>query len=55
MNNLEKGDVIGCFNMNKTMIEEAGQCGLNSIYIILGTMEGKEVKGELLSYEGTLA
>jgi AmmeMemoRadiSam system protein A/AmmeMemoRadiSam system protein B len=52
LNKLEKGDVIGCFNMNKTMIEEAGQCGLNSIYIILGTMEGKEVKGELLSYEG---
>lgn len=50
---LEKGDIAGCFNMNKTMIEEAGQCGLNSIYIALGTMEGKEIKGELLSYEGT--
>ena len=39
--------------MNKTMIEEAGQCGLNSVYILLGAMEGKEIKGELLSYEGT--
>ncbi|WP_238899225.1 AmmeMemoRadiSam system protein A [Clostridium sp. YIM B02500] len=50
---LEKGDVLGAFNMNKTMISEAGQCGLNSVYILLGAMEGKEIKGELLSYEGT--
>ncbi|MDD3242077.1 MAG: AmmeMemoRadiSam system protein A [Bacilli bacterium] len=52
LGNLEKGDVLGAFNMNKVMIEEAGQCGLNSVYILLGTMEGKEIKGELLSYEG---
>jgi aromatic ring-opening dioxygenase LigB subunit len=50
---LKNGDVIGCFNMDKTMIQEAGQCGLDSIYILLGAMEGKEIKGELLSYEGT--
>lgn len=53
LGNLEKGDVIEAFNMNKTMIDEAGQCGLNSVYILLGSMEGKEIKGELLSYEGT--
>lgn len=53
LKNLENGDVLGAFNLNKTMIEEAGQCGLNSVYILLGTMEGKEIKGELLSYEGT--
>jgi AmmeMemoRadiSam system protein A/AmmeMemoRadiSam system protein B len=52
LNNLEKGHVFEAFNMNKVMIEEAGQCGLNSIYILLGTMEGKEIKGELISYEG---
>ncbi|MVX67184.1 AmmeMemoRadiSam system protein A [Clostridium chromiireducens] len=51
--NLERGDVLEAFNMNKTMVEEAGQCGLNSVYILLGAMEGKEIKGELLSYEGT--
>ncbi|AJG97988.1 hypothetical protein LF65_01376 [Clostridium beijerinckii] len=51
--NLEKGDVLGVFNMNRTMISEAGQCGLNSVYILLGAMEGKEIKGELLSYQGT--
>ncbi|NOW02836.1 AmmeMemoRadiSam system protein A [Clostridium beijerinckii] len=53
LGNLEKGDVLGAFNMNKTMISEAGQCGLNSVYILLGAMEGKEIKGQLLSYQGT--
>ncbi|WP_270564129.1 AmmeMemoRadiSam system protein A [Clostridium beijerinckii] len=53
LGNLEKGDVLGAFNMNKTMISEAGQCGLNSVYILLGAMEGKEIKGEILSYQGT--
>ncbi len=53
LGNLEKGDVLGAFNMNRTMISESGQCGLNSVYILLGAMEGKEIKGELLSYEGT--
>ncbi|SFD34337.1 AmmeMemoRadiSam system protein A [Clostridium uliginosum] len=52
LENLQKGDVSEVFNMNKTMIEEAGQCGLNSILILLGAMEGKNVKGEILSYEG---
>lgn len=53
LGNLEKGDVIGTFKMNKTLINEAGQCGLNSVYILLGVMEGKEIKGDILSYEGT--
>jgi len=53
LKNLKNGDILGAFNINKTMIEEAGQCGLNSVYILLGAMEGKEIKGELLSYEGT--
>jgi AmmeMemoRadiSam system protein A len=53
LSDLEKGNVFEAFNMNKTMVEEAGQCGLNSVYILLGSMEGKEIKGELLSYEGT--
>lgn len=53
LENLQRGDIIGAFNINKTMINEAGQCGLNSVYILLGAMEGKEIKGELLSYEGT--
>ena len=34
------------------MIEEAGECGLRSLYILLGSMEGNNMSGELLSYEG---
>ncbi|PRR81157.1 AmmeMemoRadiSam system protein A [Clostridium vincentii] len=52
LGSLEKGDVNSLFNMDSTMVEEAAQCGLNSVYILLGTMEGNEFKGELLSYEG---
>ena len=53
LGSLEKGDINSLFNMDSTMVEEAAQCGLNSVYILLGTMEGNEFKGELLSYEGT--
>ena len=50
--NLENGNVVNIFNMEKCMIEEAGECGLRSLYILLGAMEGNSIQGELLSYEG---
>ncbi len=50
---LTKGDVAGVFNINSEMIENAGECGLRSYYIMLGAMAGNDIKGELLSYEGT--
>lgn len=50
---LTKGDVAGIFNLNPEMVENAGECGLRSYYIMLGAMEGNDIKGELLSYEGT--
>lgn len=52
LDNLQRGDVLSVFNMDKYMVECAGECGLRSIYIMLGAMEGEEVEGELLSYEG---
>lgn len=52
-NLLIKGDVAGIFNMNCETIQNAGECGLRSYYIMLGAMEGNEIKGKLLSYEGT--
>lgn len=39
--------------MNQMMIDEAGECGLRSYYIMLGAMNGQDIKGNLLSYEGT--
>lgn len=50
--NLENGNVVNIFNMDKCMIEEAGECGLRSLYILLGAVEGNSIQGELLSYEG---
>ncbi|SHI38928.1 AmmeMemoRadiSam system protein A [Lutispora thermophila] len=50
---LEKGDVIGVFNMDPNVIERAAECGLRSYYVMLGAMNGYDFKGKLLSYEGT--
>lgn len=49
---LQKGDVSGVFNMDGVTVENAGECGLHSYYIMLGAMDGCNIKGELLSYEG---
>lgn len=50
---LKNGDVSGIFNMDYTTVEEAGECGLRSFYIMLGAMNGYDFKGDLLAYEGT--
>ena len=34
------------------LIERAGECGLRSIIILLGALEGLKVTPEVLSYEG---
>ena len=52
LESLEKGDILSIFNMDKCVVENAGECGLRSVFIMLGAMEGEEVKGRLLSYEG---
>ncbi|HZK56887.1 MAG TPA: AmmeMemoRadiSam system protein A [Clostridia bacterium] len=51
---LKNGDVLKVFNMDPITVEEAQECGLRSYYIMLGAMEGNNIKGNLLSYEGTL-
>ena len=35
--------------MNKCMVQSAGECGLRSVFIMLGTMDSEEVKGKILS------
>lgn len=49
---LERGDVSGVFNIDNKTIEEAGECGLRSYYVMLGAMNGFNIKGDILSYEG---
>lgn len=51
MKHLENGDVLSIFKMDKNMIECAGECGLRSFHILLGTMDRYKIRGELLSYE----
>jgi AmmeMemoRadiSam system protein A len=50
---LKNGDVSGVFNIDYTTVEEAGECGLRSFYIMLGAMNGYDIKGNLKAYEGT--
>jgi MEMO1 family protein len=50
---LQKGKVEEVFCLDSELTEEAGECGLRSIYILLGTMDELEIEGELMSYEGT--
>ncbi len=45
-------DVQAILNMDEELIEHAGECGLRSIAIMLGALEGLPVKSSVLSYEG---
>lgn len=49
---LKEGRLSKIFNMNNTMIREAGECGLRSLHILAGTLDGKSVRCNVLSYEG---
>ncbi|MBU0502407.1 MAG: AmmeMemoRadiSam system protein B [bacterium] len=45
-------DVSGLLNFDPSLAEEAGQDALWSIAILLGALDGLNVKREILSYEG---
>ncbi|MBN2058296.1 MAG: AmmeMemoRadiSam system protein B [Candidatus Saganbacteria bacterium] len=45
-------DVEGILNFDPALADEAGQDALWSIAILLGALDGRKVKHELLSYEG---
>lgn len=38
--------------MDRSMVRSAGECGLRSIEVMAGTLDGHEVDAKLLSYEG---
>lgn len=40
------------FKLDPTICEKAGECGLRSIAIMAGALDGKTVEPELISYEG---
>lgn len=49
---LIKKDVKGILNLDKELIDEAGECGYRSIVILLGALEGMDWEPKMLSYEG---
>ena len=49
---VKANDVAGILNFDPGLADEAGQDALWSIAILLGALDGKAVKHELISYEG---
>jgi aromatic ring-opening dioxygenase LigB subunit len=48
---LEKNDIMGVLNLDSSLLEEAGECGLRSIIILLGAISRLNYQFEKLSYE----
>ncbi len=49
---LAAADVQGIIRMDPELISSAGECGYRSIVMMLGALDGCDVKAEVLSYEG---
>ncbi|MGB9840121.1 AmmeMemoRadiSam system protein A [Thermovenabulum sp.] len=49
---LQNFDIEGLHSMDLSLIEKAGECGLRSIWIMLGSLDGLKVEPKVLSYEG---
>ncbi len=45
-------DVEGICGLDTDLVEKAGECGLRSIIMMLGALDGVDIKSEVLSYEG---
>lgn len=49
---VQANDAKGIMNMDPALIEKAGECGLRSVIMLMGALNGLTVKPEVLSYEG---
>jgi len=45
-------DIEGVLKMDQSLVQQAGECGYRSIVMMLGALDGYDVKAEILSYEG---
>lgn len=45
-------NIKALLEMDREFIEEAGECGLRSIFFLFGILGGMEVQSQVLSYEG---
>ena len=50
---MKTGDFLSFLTFDPSFIEAAAECGLRSFIIMAGALDGKSVKPEFLSYEGT--
>lgn len=46
------GDIKTILNFDPELVERAGECGLRSIIILMGAIDGLKVAPKVLSYEG---
>lgn len=49
---ISSGEFSGLFDLDPSLVDDAGECGLRSIFTMAGAMDGYSVKSEVLSYEG---
>jgi aromatic ring-opening dioxygenase LigB subunit len=49
---IREGDVKRLLNIEPSLVEEAGECGLRPIAIALGALDGYAIEAEEFSYEG---
>ena len=49
---LETGDVNSLLEISEDMLEQAGECGYRPLVMLLGCLDGYELKTKVLSYEG---
>lgn len=52
VNLIKEKETQGILNLDKHLIEEAGECGLRSLIILLGILNHIEYRPKILSYEG---
>jgi len=48
---LANRDTTAITNLDQQLVERAGECGLRSIIILLGTLSGMNYQSEIISYE----
>jgi len=49
---LGRADAQALFSLDPDLIEAAGECGLRPAFVLLGSLAGRRVTAEVLSYEG---
>jgi AmmeMemoRadiSam system protein A len=52
MQAMKNGDFLKFMKLDEEFCEAAAECGLRSFITMAGSLDGKELKSELLSYEG---